>query len=112
MTPQAADRADRRDAAEASRGFPISFDHCAFDHSPENIELVAGHLPQAARPQPSLIDTKTIEQFFDPVKGMFLPDRYIKGSARSAARRTSTATRARLRLDLRADRPHRIRTRC
>ena len=26
-----------------------------------------------------LIDTKTIEQFFDPVKAMFLPDRYIKG---------------------------------
>ncbi|MGZ5650458.1 MAG: methionine--tRNA ligase, partial [Usitatibacter sp.] len=25
------------------------------------------------------IDTKTIEQFFDPVKKMFLPDRYIKG---------------------------------
>ena len=22
---------------------------------------------------------RTIEQFFDPVKGMFLPDRYIKG---------------------------------
>ena len=27
----------------------------------------------------SLITTRTIEQFFDPVKSMFLPDRYIKG---------------------------------
>ena len=26
-----------------------------------------------------LIATRTIEQFYDPVKGMFLPDRYIKG---------------------------------
>ena len=29
--------------------------------------------------QAGLIDSKTIEQFFDPVKEMFLPDRYIKG---------------------------------
>ena len=26
-----------------------------------------------------LIDVRSIEQFFDPAKGMFLPDRYIKG---------------------------------
>ena len=26
-----------------------------------------------------LVYTRTIEQFYDPVKGMFLPDRYIKG---------------------------------
>jgi len=30
-------------------------------------------------PQGSLIATKTIEQFFDPEKNMFLPDRFIKG---------------------------------
>ena len=35
------------------------------------------HLP---RPQArGLIETRTIEQFFDPEKGMFLPDRFIKG---------------------------------
>ena len=28
---------------------------------------------------PSLITTKSVEQFYDPVKQMFLPDRYIKG---------------------------------
>jgi methionyl-tRNA synthetase len=27
----------------------------------------------------SLIEVKTIEQFFDPEKNMFLPDRFIKG---------------------------------
>jgi methionyl-tRNA synthetase len=31
------------------------------------------------------IETKTIEQFFDPVKGMFLPDRYIKGECPKCA---------------------------
>jgi methionyl-tRNA synthetase len=28
---------------------------------------------------PSLITTRSVEQFYDPVKQMFLPDRYIKG---------------------------------
>jgi methionyl-tRNA synthetase len=41
-----------------------------------------------------LIDTRSIEQFYDPVKKMFLPDRFIKGDAR-AAPPTSTATTAR-----------------
>ncbi|MEY3263795.1 MAG: methionine--tRNA ligase, partial [Pseudomonadota bacterium] len=31
------------------------------------------------RDDAKLITTKTIEQFYDPVKSMFLPDRYIKG---------------------------------
>src|SRR5690606_14674647 len=29
------------------------------------------------------IESRTIEQFYDPVKGMFLPDRYIKGECPS-----------------------------
>ena len=27
-----------------------------------------------------LIETRTIEQFYDPVNGMFLPDRYVRGT--------------------------------
>ncbi len=65
--------------AEAPRGFHISFDSLALDRFAGEHRAVAGHLPQAARRGPSLIDTKPVEQFFDPVKGMFLPDRYIKG---------------------------------
>ncbi len=30
-----------------------------------------------------MVTTRTIEQFYDPVKGMFLPDRYIKGECPS-----------------------------
>ncbi len=58
-------------------GFLLKFDHWHSTHSPENTALsrdIYGRLKAAG-----LIYTKPIEQFFDPVKGMFLPDRYIKG---------------------------------
>jgi methionyl-tRNA synthetase len=57
--------------------FGISYDNFHTTHSDENAELSAS-IFRALR-QNGFIDTKTIEQFFDPVKGMFLPDRYIKG---------------------------------
>jgi methionyl-tRNA synthetase len=57
--------------------FLVSFDHTYTTHSPENSELAADIFEALRRN--GFIDTKTIEQFFDPVKGMFLPDRYIKG---------------------------------
>jgi methionyl-tRNA synthetase len=57
--------------------FGISFDNYHSTHSPENTEL-AQSIFLALRKN-DFIDTKTIEQFFDPVKKMFLPDRYIKG---------------------------------
>lgn len=58
-------------------GFHIEFDHWHSTASPENIELsqdIYRKLKAAG-----LIYTQTIEQFYDPVKNMFLPDRYIKG---------------------------------
>ena len=57
--------------------FGISWDNFYSTHSPENRELSA-EIFEALRAA-GFIETKTIEQFFDPVKGMFLPDRYIKG---------------------------------
>ncbi len=57
--------------------FGISWDNFHTTHSRENTELSTGIF--AALKKAGFIDTKTIEQFFDPVKGMFLPDRYIKG---------------------------------
>ena len=70
----------RRIAADRPRyldGFHISFDHWHSTHSPENFQLstqIYGRLEDAG-----LIYVKPVEQFFDPVKQMFLPDRYIKG---------------------------------
>ena len=69
-----------RIAAERPRylqGYFISFDHWHSTHSAENTGLsqeIYRRIKAAG-----LIATRTIEQFFDPVKGMFLPDRYIKG---------------------------------
>ncbi|HEU0199090.1 MAG TPA: methionine--tRNA ligase [Burkholderiaceae bacterium] len=58
-------------------GFHLAFDHWHSTDSPENVEL-SQSIYRALKAE-GLIATKTIEQFFDPVKGMFLPDRYIKG---------------------------------
>jgi methionyl-tRNA synthetase len=58
-------------------GFHVSFDHWHSTDSPENVEL-SQDIYRKLRAA-GLIATRTIEQFYDPVKGMFLPDRYIKG---------------------------------
>ncbi|HET9822316.1 MAG TPA: methionine--tRNA ligase, partial [Burkholderiaceae bacterium] len=58
-------------------GFHIAFDHWHSTDAPENHEL-AKSIYLALRKN-ELIDVRTIEQFFDPDKGMFLPDRFIKG---------------------------------
>jgi methionyl-tRNA synthetase len=59
-------------------GFHISFDHWHTTDSPENVEL--SHSIYLGLKREGLIETRTIEQFYDPVKGMFLADRYIKGT--------------------------------
>ena len=58
-------------------GFHIAFDHWHSTDAPENHEL-AQSIYLALKDQ-GLIVERTIEQFFDPEKGMFLPDRFIKG---------------------------------
>ncbi len=58
-------------------GFHISFDNWSSTDSPENHQL-AQQIYLDLR-KVGLIETKTIEQFFDPEKNMFLPDRFIKG---------------------------------
>ena len=57
--------------------FNISFDHWHTTHSPENVAL--SHDIYKKLKANKLISSREIEQFFDPVKGMFLADRYIKG---------------------------------
>ena len=58
-------------------GFLIGFDNWHSTHSPENTAIsqaIYTDLKAAG-----LIESRTIEQFYDPQKGMFLPDRFIKG---------------------------------
>ncbi len=58
-------------------GFHIRFDNWHSTDSAENTELAQG-IYQRLKSN-GFVTTRTIEQFYDPVKGMFLPDRYIKG---------------------------------
>ena len=81
MTPEALiekigveHRADFRD-------FLISFDNYHTTHSPENracAELIYTRLKEAGH-----IVRKDVAQAYDPVKGMFLPDRFVKGTCPS-----------------------------
>lgn len=58
-------------------GFHIAFDNWHSTDGPENHALAQQIYLDLKKN--GLISTKTIEQFYDPEKNMFLPDRYIKG---------------------------------
>jgi methionyl-tRNA synthetase len=61
-------------------GFHIGFDNWHSTDAPENHTLAQQiYRDLRDRADGSLIETKTIEQFFDAEKNMFLPDRFIKG---------------------------------
>jgi len=58
-------------------GFHLSYDNWHSTHSAENTALsqdIFRKLDKAG-----LVYSKPVEQFFDPVKGMYLADRYVKG---------------------------------
>ena len=58
-------------------GFHVGFDNYYSTHSDETRDCannIYGKLKSAG-----LIETRTIEQYYDPVKQLFLPDRFIKG---------------------------------
>ncbi len=77
LTPQALVARYAQERPTYLNGFHIAFDHWHSTDSAENTELsqdIYRKLKAAG-----LIETRTIEQFYDPVQGMFLPDRYIKG---------------------------------
>jgi methionyl-tRNA synthetase len=58
-------------------GFHVDFDNYYTTNSPENQAFCEDIYRQLqAR---DLIAKRSVEQFYDPVKAMFLPDRYIKG---------------------------------
>jgi methionyl-tRNA synthetase len=76
-TPQAFVAEVAAGRAKYLDGFHIAFDNWSSTDSPENHAL-SKEIYLALRKN-ELIDVKTIDQFFDPVKAMFLPDRFIKG---------------------------------
>ncbi len=77
VTPEALVARIAADRPRYLQGFHIGFDHWHSTHSSENTALsqdIYRRLKAA-----NLIDSHPVEQFYDPVKGMFLADRYIKG---------------------------------
>ena len=72
--------------AEHSRdfaGFHVAFDNYHSTHTPETrhyAEDIYARLKVAG-----LIEVRTIEQYYDPVKEMFLPDRFIRGECPKCA---------------------------
>ena len=58
--------------------FHVSFDNYYTTNSPENQSLASAIYLKLR--EAGLIEKRTIEQAYDPVKEMFLPDRFIKGN--------------------------------
>ncbi|WMY92411.1 methionine--tRNA ligase [Snodgrassella communis] len=58
-------------------GFGIGYDNYYSTHSPEN-ETLSRSIYLALKAN-SKIESRTIEQLFDPEKKLFLPDRFVKG---------------------------------
>ncbi len=77
VTPEALVAGIAADRAKYLEGFQISFDHWHSTHSPENTELSTDIYRKLTAA--GLVYLKPVEQFFDPVKQMYLADRYIKG---------------------------------
>ena len=77
ISPQALVNRYASERPQYLNGFHIQFDHWHSTDTPENVALSQG-IYKALKAE-GLISTRTVEQFYDPVKGMFLPDRYVKG---------------------------------
>ncbi|MBI3042907.1 MAG: methionine--tRNA ligase [Betaproteobacteria bacterium] len=58
-------------------GFHVEFDNYYSTHSPENRELAYEFYRKLDGA--GMIERRPIEQYFDPVRNLFLPDRFIKG---------------------------------
>jgi methionyl-tRNA synthetase len=76
-SPEAFIAAVQRGRKQYLDGFRISYDNWHSTHSHENTELSQGIYRKLKAA--GLVYTRPVEQYFDPVKGMFLADRYIKG---------------------------------
>jgi methionyl-tRNA synthetase len=60
-------------------GFHIAFDHYGSTHDAQT-RAVVEDIYRKLRDDAQRITTRPVEQFFDPVKSLFLPDRFIKGT--------------------------------
>ncbi len=78
IEPEALVENFRREHREDFAGFHIEFDNYYSTHSDENRELVEEIFLRLDAQ--GLIDRRVIEQAYDETAGMFLPDRFLKGT--------------------------------
>jgi methionyl-tRNA synthetase len=77
VAPERFIEAVQQEHARDFASFHVAFDNYYTTHSPENRELSELFYTRLAKA--GKIAARSVEQYFDPVKQMFLPDRYIKG---------------------------------
>jgi methionyl-tRNA synthetase len=78
VTPEALIARMREEHYRDFTAFGVSFDNYYTTHSDENREFVTEIYRRLSRA--GHISKRTIKQAYDPVKHMFLPDRFIKGT--------------------------------
>ncbi|TDI73489.1 MAG: methionine--tRNA ligase [Betaproteobacteria bacterium] len=79
ITPEALIERVHNEHLRDFTGFHIEFDNYYTTHSPETRQYSEDIYTKLKTKDPSLITTHSVEQFYDPVKNIFLPDRFIKG---------------------------------
>ncbi len=78
MTPETMVDGIKEEHWRDLQAFGVSYDHYHSTHSAENKTLVSDiYLKLKAAGH---IESKIVEQYFDPEKQMFLPDRFVKGT--------------------------------
>ncbi len=77
ITPEALIEAVHKEHSADFKEFLVEFDNFYSTNSAEN-KILSQDIYRALKANDK-IATKTIEQFYDPIKSMFLPDRFIKG---------------------------------
>lgn len=77
ITPEVFVEGTRAEHWQVLQDFNISYDHYHSTHSEENQQMV-NRIYEALQKN-GHIDTKVVEQLFDPEKKMFLADRFVKG---------------------------------
>ena len=78
ITPEALTEAYAAEFVNDFRDFGVDFDNYYTTHSPEN-EALVGEMFSVLRDKGDIY-TRTIEQAYDEKEGMFLPDRFVRGT--------------------------------
>jgi methionyl-tRNA synthetase len=83
LTPEALTAEIKKSHEQDFKAFAIAYDCYHTTHSPEN-QALSTAIYEQLQANGSIIK-KTIRQAYDPVKQMFLPDRYVKGTCPKCA---------------------------